>query len=109
MSLEIDRSRAEHVKIRFILDATHPKGRVSVVGSFNGWTAGLDELADRGDGTRGVTVAMPYGQDIVFRYLGPGDRWFDEPEADEITNHGSVIHAITPPNTDASQPGAPGA
>lgn len=98
MSINIDRSRPEHVKIRFILDATHPTGRVSVVGSFNNWTPGLDELADDGHGTRAVTVAMPYRQEVVFRYLGPGDRWFNEPEADEITEHGSVIRAIEPPD-----------
>ena len=78
------------------LGAMLPIGRVSVVGSFNNWTPGLDELADIADGTRGVTVAMPYGQETVFRYVGPGDGWFDEPEAEEITDRGSILHAIGP-------------
>jgi hypothetical protein len=68
-----------------------------VVGSFNGWTPGLDELVQQPDGTRSVTLGLPYGQELVFRYLGPGNNWFDESDADEITSHGSVIHAIQAP------------
>ena len=41
---------------------------------------------------------MPYGHEIVFRYLGPGDRWFNEPDADELTERGSVLHAIDFPD-----------
>lgn len=97
MSLDIDRSHARQLKIRFVLDASHPPGQVSVVGSFNNWTPGLDELVEDHDGTRSVTVGLPYSQDIVFRYLGPGQRWFDEPDADEITEQGSVLRGIAPP------------
>jgi hypothetical protein len=43
------------------------------------------------DGTRGVTLGLPYQEPLVFRYLGPGDAWFDEPDADAITDEGSVI------------------
>ncbi|MDQ1749636.1 MAG: hypothetical protein QOE71_692 [Pseudonocardiales bacterium] len=99
LSLDIDRSQPEHVKIRFILDAGHPAGRVSLVGSFNNWTPGVDELVDDNHGTRGVMVGLPYGEEIVFRYLGPGDFWFDEPDADEITDQGSLIHAIERPRS----------
>ena len=64
MSLDIDRSRPDQVKIRFILDASHPPGRISVVGSFNQWTPGLDEFVDNHDGTQGLTLGLPYGERI---------------------------------------------
>ena len=30
----------------------------------------------------------------MFRYLAAGDGWFDEPDADEVTEEGSVLHPI---------------
>jgi hypothetical protein len=97
MSLDIDRSLPDQTKIRFILDDGHPEGSVSVVGTFNNWTAGLDELVSDGRGFRSVTIGLPYDSKIVFRYLGPGDTWYDEPDADEITADGSVLYPIPPP------------
>ena len=96
MSLDIDRSRPDQLKVHFLLDGDHPPGEVSVVGNFNDWTPGLDELTPEPDGTRGVTVGLPYGKRLVFRYLGPGESWFDEPDADEITEEGSVLHPRRP-------------
>jgi 1,4-alpha-glucan branching enzyme len=66
---------------------------VSVVGSFNDWVAGVNPLEPTSEGTLTVTVAVDPGRDLHFRYLGSDDEWFDEPDADEITNHGSVITA----------------
>jgi hypothetical protein len=97
LSLDIDRSLPERVKVRFILDASHPAGSVSVVGTFNDWTPGLDELIADGHGTRSVTVGLPYDTEVVFRYLGAGDTWYDEPDADEITQRGSILHGIPGP------------
>jgi hypothetical protein len=96
MSLDIDTHNPRQLKVQFILDTSHPIGQVSVVGSFNNWTPGLDELVPEPDGTRSVTIGLPYGQRIVFRYLGPGDEWFDEPDADEITEEGSILHPVEP-------------
>ncbi|UQX87389.1 isoamylase early set domain-containing protein [Jatrophihabitans telluris] len=96
MSLDIDRGDPIQAKVRFILDSDNPVGRVSVVGSFNDWTPGLDELSDDGDGTRSVTVGLPYGRQFIFRYLGPGDRWFDDPDADRVSSAGSIIEALRP-------------
>jgi hypothetical protein len=96
MSLDIDTSDPNQLKVHFILDASHPPGEVSVVGSFNDWTPGMDQLHSHHDGTRGVTIGLPYGQRLVFRYLGPGPDWFDEPDADEITDEGSVLNPIKP-------------
>jgi len=78
--------------VQFALDCDAPAGEVSVVGSFNGWCAGADPLAPQDDGTRSVTVTVPFGQDVHFRYLAEDGVWFDDPDADEITTGGSVLH-----------------
>lgn len=96
MSLDIDVSDHHHMKVRFILDNAHSPGQASVVGSFNGWTPGLDSLENDHDGTRSVVIGLSYGERHVFRYLGPGDEWFDDPDADEITVEGSVLQRDVP-------------
>jgi hypothetical protein len=97
MSLQIDTSQPDQLKIRFVLNGSHPAGQVSVVGTFNNWTPGLDELMPNEDGTRSVTLGLPYRTRHVFRYLGPGENWFDEPDADEISGAGSVLRPRVPP------------
>ena len=94
MTLTIDTRHAEQVKIRFTWPEADPTGVMSVVGSFNDWTPGLDELIPDGRGVRSVTIGLPYGERFVFRYLAEDGHWFDEPQADEITELGSVIHPI---------------
>jgi hypothetical protein len=98
MALHIDTSRPDQLKIRFAWSRTEPPGPLSVVGSFNEWTAGLDELTDDDHGERSVTLGLPYGQRFVFRYLAESGNWFDDPDADEITRQGSVIHPVPAPN-----------
>ena len=97
MTLTIDRSRSDMAKITFTVTAPTSDGPISVVGSFNDWTAGMDELVSDGNGLRSVTVGIPYVEQVVFRYLGPGDRWFDEPDADYMTPQGSVVEGVRPP------------
>lgn len=92
--MHIDTTNPDHAKVRFVLDAGHPPGDVSVVGSFNEWTPGLDTLTTQPDGTRAVVIGLAYGTRHVFRYLGPGDRWFDDEAADDVTIDGSVILPI---------------
>jgi hypothetical protein len=99
VALNIDRSRPEQAKVRFSWPSTEPSGTISVVGSFNEWTPGLDELSDGPDGGRSVTVGLPYGVEIVFRYLGPDGQWFDDPDADEISQRGSSIRPIKAPSS----------
>ena len=96
VALDIDCSRAEHARIRFVLDGADHPGVVSVVGTFNQWTPGLDELLPQADGSRAVTVGVPYGQRMTFRYLAESGNWFDEPDADEINGSGSIIRALHP-------------
>src|SRR6185437_9412872 len=72
---------------------------VSVVGSFNDWVPGAHTLLNRGDGTRSVTVTINSDDDIHFRYLGSGGVWFDDPDADELTPDGSIIHPLSHQHT----------
>ncbi len=82
----------QQTTVQFSLDSDAPAGEVSVVGSFNGWSVGVDNLLPQDDGTRSVTVAVPAGQDVHFRYLAEDGVWFDDPDADEVTPGGSVLH-----------------
>lgn len=97
MTLHVDTSRPDQVKIRFSLPLDEPPGTVSVVGSFNDWTPGLDELTADTAGERSVTIGLPYNTTFAFRYLGDNALWFDEPDADATTQHGSIIRPIRPP------------
>ncbi len=77
-------------KLTFVLPATEPAGRVSVVGDFNGWTPGVHELRKRSNGTRSVSVQVPKGSTVTFRYLGEDGVWFDDPEA-QLTDDGGLL------------------
>jgi hypothetical protein len=96
VTLQIDSSRTAHARVRFVLAADDHPGVVSVVGTFNDWIPGIDELADQQDGSRAVTVGVPYGRSMTFRYLTDNGDWFDDPDADEISSEGSIIHALRP-------------
>lgn len=37
-------------------------------------------------------VSVVAGEEIRFRYLGSGDRWFDDPDAERIEADGGVVH-----------------
>ena len=80
-------------KIVFVLPDDVHDGPVSVVGTFNGWRPGAHRLVKRSNGTRSVSVAVPRGVEVRFRYLGTGGLWFDDPDAHEITHEGSLVRA----------------
>jgi len=75
-------------KITFTLPAGDEA--VSVVGNFNDWTPGAHPLVKRG-ATRSASVVVPADYIAVFRYLGEGGRWFDEPEASFVDAGASVL------------------
>lgn len=79
--IKLSSTRATGPKITFVLPQAEPAGRVSVVGDFNDWTPGVHELRKRSNGTRSVSVAVPAGSTVTFRYLGEDGHWFDEPDA----------------------------
>ena len=68
-------------KIQFVLPDDVHDGPVSAVGDFNGWEPGKHKLVRRSNGTRSVSVTVPAGQELRFRYLGSGGVWFDDPDA----------------------------
>jgi 1,4-alpha-glucan branching enzyme len=78
-------------KVTFVLPLDEPACRVSVVGDFNEWTPGVHELRKRSNGTRSVSVAIPKGETVRFRYLGEDGMWFDDPQADEVTHDGGLV------------------
>lgn len=78
-------------KISFVLPDDVLDGAVSAVGTFNDWTPGAHKLVRRSNGTRSVTVTVPKGQSLKFRYLGEGGVWFDDEDADVITPEGSLV------------------
>jgi hypothetical protein len=77
-------------RITFSLPADEPGGVVSVVGDFNDWTPGRHVLVRRRSGTRSASTDLAAGT-YLFRYLGAGGIWFDEPDADQLADGGSVI------------------
>jgi hypothetical protein len=92
MALKIT-TKGDTTKIQFVLPDDLVTGQVSAVGTFNDWTPGKHKLVKRSNGTRSVTVAVPAGEAVSFRYLGEGGLWFDDDDAHAITDQGSLIQA----------------
>lgn len=90
-------ARPGHRTLTFTLPAEWA-GRVSVVGNFNDWTPGRLTLERVGDAAV-ASVELPNDYIAVFRYLGEGDHWFDEPDADVVDGGGSVV--LAGPDVDA--------
>jgi hypothetical protein len=83
-------AKTKTTKIQFVLPEDVHDGPVSAVGTFNGWRPGAHKLVRRSNGTRSVSVTVPAGQDVTFRYLGSGGRWFDDPEVPTASEGGVV-------------------
>ncbi|MEU7844207.1 isoamylase early set domain-containing protein [Micromonospora sp. NPDC049114] len=77
-------------RVTFCLPRDTPPGPVSVVGSFNDWEPGRNELVARRDGTRTVTVKLGPGE-YRFRYLASGGVWLDDETADGVDDRGSLL------------------
>jgi len=80
----------QQVTVRFVLDDGVHDGPVSAVGTFNDWAPGAHRLVRRSNGTRSVAVTVPAGQELRFRYLGSGGRWFDDPQAMPVPEGGAL-------------------
>ena len=93
VTVRIQRSSQTTTKLQFVLPDDIHDGPVSAVGSFNEWQPGAHRLVKRSNGTRSVTVEVPRGHEIRFRYLGNGGFWFDDPDVETITSEGAVIFA----------------
>lgn len=93
MAISISKDPAMgRAKVKFALPDDVHDGPVSVVGTFNDWRPGTHRLVRRSNGTRSITIMLPAGQDVHFRYLGSGGVWFDDPEAHEVTWDGGLLH-----------------
>src|SRR4051812_38331283 len=93
MAVTVRRASAETAYIRFSLPAEEPPGPVSIVGSFNDWTPGAHEMHEDDDdgGGRSVIIEVPYGDEVHFRYLADGGRWFDDDETPTDSEGGVVV------------------
>ena len=90
----LERTRRKNAtEVTFVLPADQPAGEVSVVGDFNDWKPGAHPLTTREDGMRAVSVTVPADTRMPFRYLGQGDHWFDEQDADGHDGTNSYLHA----------------
>ena len=63
----------DHVERRIIIDADHV-----VQGTLR-------------DGTRSVSVRVPAGRAVRFRYLAPDGHWFDDPSVADRDGHDCVV------------------
>jgi hypothetical protein len=80
MAIKITNETKKKTTLQFVLPDDVHDGPVSAVGSFNGWQPGAHKLVKRSNGTRSVSVKVPAGTEVHFRYLGSGGVWFDDPE-----------------------------
>ena len=71
---------AGNIKVTFALPLNQTAGRCSVVGDFNAWNPGTHELRKRTNGTRSISVTVPKGTRLRFRYLGENGNWFNDPD-----------------------------
>ena len=83
--------RRGSTRIQFILPDDVHDGPVSVVGTFNDWTPGVHKLVRRSNGTRSVSVEVPAGEEVRFRYLGSGGVWFDDEDAQLLEAQASLV------------------
>lgn len=104
--LKLDRDRSGGVRVTFILRANTPSGRVSVVGDFNEWQPGAHELRPRSNGTRSVSVTVPEGVQLRFRYLGEGGHWSNETEHPDVCQVGADSVVVATPQARRERVGA---
>jgi hypothetical protein len=76
------------VKVQFVLPEERLHGKVSVVGEFNDWDPTALPLRKRANGTRSASIVLETGRRYAFRYVGEGDRWYDEETADSAEPNG---------------------
>jgi len=79
--------KAESAKVTFVLPGGEAGAGCSVVGDFNGWRPGVHQLRRRSNGTRSISVVLPLGTQIRFRYLGSNGHWFNDPDVVEFDTH----------------------
>ena len=72
---------AKQVRVKFVLPASEPQGRLAVAGDFNNWDPTATRFRKQGD-ERVAAVTVDAGRRYAFRYVADGERWFNDGEAD---------------------------
>jgi len=75
-------------KVTFELPAEYAGEQVCLCGEFNSWSPDATPMTKRKDGRFSATVSLPQGQAYRYRYLVDGERWVDDPAADEYVDNG---------------------
>jgi 1,4-alpha-glucan branching enzyme len=83
--------RDGNVRVTFTLPAAEPAAAVSVVGDFNDWDPYAHPLRRRANQTRSVSVTVPTGSTLRFRYLAEGGHWFDDDTLSPADGEGAII------------------
>lgn len=55
---------------------------ISLCGDFNDWNPAIHPMKQRKDGSFGLVVSLPAGRHYRFRYFMDGQRWMNDPGAD---------------------------
>jgi 1,4-alpha-glucan branching enzyme len=93
MAVRVTNDSKKKTTLQFVLPDDIHDGPVSAVGNFNDWNPSAHKLVKRRNGTRSVSVKVPAGEEIHFRYLGSGGVWFDDPELAEYGPGGGLVRA----------------
>ncbi len=73
-------------KVKFTIPRTLGENfdRISLVGDFNEWDPNANIFTETDKkGNYILSIELPAGKEYQFRYLGDGEAWFNEPDADK--------------------------
>jgi 1,4-alpha-glucan branching enzyme len=78
----------ENVRVTFEMPSSVWAERVNLVGDFNGWDTGKDEMQQaRSNGNWRITLVLPKGREFQFRYLVNGRDWHNDWHADSYASN----------------------
>lgn len=83
-----DGPEREGVLVGFELPTTVSASTASVCGDFNGWRAEAHPLSRVDDGPFRTEIVLSAGERYRFRYLLDGQRWENDPAADDFVPNG---------------------
>ncbi|MGH9124591.1 MAG: isoamylase early set domain-containing protein [Acidimicrobiales bacterium] len=73
--------RGDQVKVTFAVAGRNGNSRVSLVGDFNGWRAGVNVFKRKGE-SQMASVMLSAGRRYEFRYVDDDGNWFNDDAAD---------------------------
>ena len=73
--------RGDQVKVTFYLGSRNGNIRVSLVGDFNAWRAGVNMFKRKGD-VDVASITLSAGRRYEFRYVDDEGNWFNDEAAD---------------------------